>query len=337
MGECRHLYGGVNRRVALWSVAAAVGAIGLAAMGLAAHAQPGHNVPIADTRTISAKGSEIQVEFAQGALDLPENAILAHVRMAVDAIVAYYGRFPVPRARILIIPTDDRDGILQGTTWGGMGGWPGFTRVRIGQHTTQAELADDWMMTHELVHMAFPSMPDDQHWIEEGQATYIEPVARVMTGELKAEKIWGDMVRDMPKGEPGPGDEGLDRTHTWGRTYWGGALFCLVADVSIRQETGNRKGLRDALRVVMEHGGTIDHDWNLGQALTIGDQATATHVLTRMYAEWKDKPVTVDLPRLWAELGVRLGPSGVEFDEKAPLAKIREAITQRGSTTSQPK
>jgi len=86
---------------------------------------------------------------------------------------------------------------------------------------------------------------------------------------------------------------------------------------------------------VMEHGGTIDHDWNLGQALTIGDQATATHVLTRMYAEWKDKPVTVDLPRLWAELGVRLGPSGVEFDEKAPLAKIREAITQRGSTTSQ--
>ena len=59
--------------------------------------------------------------------------------------------------------------------------------MRIGQHTTQADLDDDWMMTHELVHMAFPSLPDDQHWMEEGLSTYVEPVARVQTGELKAE------------------------------------------------------------------------------------------------------------------------------------------------------
>ena len=120
---------------------------------------------------------------------------------------------------------------------------------------TAAELADDWTMTHELVHMAFPSLPDDNHWMEEGQATYIEPVARVMTGELKAEDIWRDMVRDMPKGEPqGADDQGVDHTHTWARTYWGGALFCLVADVEIRRETNNRKGLRDALRAVVAAG-----------------------------------------------------------------------------------
>jgi hypothetical protein len=309
----------------------------LANCGALGIAQPGRNVPIADTRQISVGGGQIQVDLAQGALDLSEDAVLAHVRMAIDAIVAYYGRFPVARARILVIPVADRHGILQGTTWGGMGGWPGFTRVRIGQHTTQADLADDWMMTHEMVHMAFPSMPDDQHWIEEGQATYIEPVARVMTGELKAAEIWRDMVRDMPKGEPDAGDEGLDHTHTWGRTYWGGALFCLVADVAIRRETGNRKGLQDALRAVMAHGGTIDHDWSLDQALAIGDEATGTHVLTRMYAEWKDKPVPVDLPKLWEELGIRPGADGVEFDEKAPLAKVREAITHQEDGTGRTK
>ena len=27
--------------------------------------------------------------------------------------------------------------------------------------------------------MAFPSLPDDQHWMEEGLATYVEPIARV--------------------------------------------------------------------------------------------------------------------------------------------------------------
>jgi hypothetical protein len=284
-------------------------------------------MPIAETDEIKVGGSTVQVDFAAGPLDIAKVAILAHVQAAVSAVATYYGRFPVDRARILVIPVAGREGMLQGTTWGDMRGVPGFTRIRIGEHTTQADLTEDWMMTHELVHMAFPSMPDDQHWIEEGLATYVESIARGMTGELSARQIWSDMARDMHQGEPAAGDEGLDHTHTWGRTYWGGALFCLVADIEIRRETNNRKGLQDALRAIVAHGGTIDHDWTLPQALAIGDQATGTQVLTRMYAEWRDKPVTVDLPALWKELGIQSTPQGIEFVGNAPEAKIREAIT----------
>ena len=78
-------------------------------------------------------------------------------------------------------------------------------------------------MTHELVHILFPSLPDDEHWMEEGLATYIEPLARVMIGDLQARQMWNDKMRDMHQGEPQPGDQGLNRTHTWGRTHWGGA------------------------------------------------------------------------------------------------------------------
>jgi len=295
------------------------------AMGCAA--QPGRNVEIADSHEIKAGDALVQVDFGRGDLDLSHETVLAHVQAAVSAITTYYGRFPVAKARILILPVAERDGVLQGTTWGDMGGWPAFTRLRIGQHTTAAELADDWTTTHELVHMAFPSLSDDEHWMEEGQATYIEPVARAMTGELKVQNIWHDMVRDMPKGEPHPGDEGMDHTHTWANTYWGGALFCLVADVEIRRETKNQKGLRDALRAVVAAGGSIDQNWDLPRALAIGDKATGTGVLSRMYTEWKDKPVTVDLPKQWAELGVRAVGDAIEFDDKAPLAAVRRAIT----------
>ncbi len=121
--------------------------------------------------------------------------------------------------------------------------------------------------------------------------------------------------------------QGIDRTHTWGRTYWGGALFCFVADVEIRRQTGNRKGLQDALRAVVAAGGTIDHDWPLDRALAIGDRATGTHVLTEMYAQWKDTPVHVDLPKLWSELGIHSVPDGgIEFLPNAPLANIRDSI-----------
>ena len=297
---------------------------GLAVMAPAQ--RPFWHLPVVSSHELKVGGATIQVDFAPGRFDLGDDAILGHVRTAAEAVTAYYGHFPVARARVLIVPVADRAGVLQGTSWGDMGGWPAFTRMRIGEHTTQADLNDDWMITHELVHTAFPSLPDDEHWMEEGLATYIEPLARVMIGDLTAQRVWHDMTRDMHQGEPRAGDEGLNQTHTWGRTYWGGAMFCLVADVNIRRETHNRKGLRDALRAIVNAGGTIDRNWDLEKALKIGDRATGTHVLTRQYAEWKDKPVTVDLDKLWSELGVRAGPEGIEFVNSAPLAGIREAI-----------
>ena len=287
---------------------------------------PSH-VEIASTHELRFGTNVLQVDFAAGDLDLHTDTIMAHVQAAASAVATYYGRLPVARARLLLVPVAGRSGIMQGTTWPGMNGYQGFTRIRIGQHTTTSELAEDWTTTHELVHMAFPTLPDDQHWMEEGLATYVEPIARVQTGELEARQVWRDMVYGMRKGEPADGDSGLDRTHTWGRTYWGGALFCLVADVTIRRETQNHKGLQDALRAIVAQGGTIDHEWPLDQALAIGDRATGTHVLTRLYAEWKDKAVSVDLPKLWDDLGIHWTAGGpIEFVSSAPLAHIREAI-----------
>jgi len=315
-------------RLARWPLRVLFLALAVAGAGHACSAQDGpwERVKPVETHRIEVGGAVLQVDFAPGKLDLASDVILRHVQAAASAVTAYYGRFPVSRARVLIVPVEGRRGILQGTTWGDVGGFPGFTRVRIGEHVSVADLADDWMMTHELVHTAFPSLPDDQSWMEEGLSTYIEAIARSEIGELTAQRVWGDMVHDMPKGEPQPGDQGLDRTHTWARTYWGGALFCLVADVEIRHQTANRKGLRDALRAIVEQGGTIDRDWALPRALEIGDKATGTHVLAQMYASWKDAPVQVDLPKLWAELGVRTGADGIEFVPNAPLAAVREAI-----------
>jgi hypothetical protein len=171
-------------------------------------------------------------------------------------------------------------------------------------------------------------LDDDQAWIEEGLATYIEPIARTQNGLLRPEKIWSDMVRDIPKGDPESSDQGLDRTHSWGRTYWGGAQFCLLADVTIRERTHNQKGLEDALRAIVEAGGTIDKDWSLRKALEIGDRATSTQVLVEMYEQMGVKPVRVDLDNLWRQLGVVRSGDGVRLVDDAPKAAIRRSITQ---------
>jgi hypothetical protein len=217
-----------------------------------------------------------------------------------------------------------RSGVSNGRTFGEHGA---HCQLSVGQHTTEVELKDDWMCTHEMVHLAFPSVEESHHWIEEGSATYVEPIARVKIGQLTAAQVWRDMVRDMPQGLPEAGDQGLDRTHSWGRTYWGGAIFCLLADVGIRKSTNNSKGLQDALRGINHAGGSIEVEWPLQKALELGDRATGTKTLMELYQKMSSKPVAVDLPDLWKQLGIRSSQGSVTFDDQAPLAAIRAAIT----------
>lgn len=275
--------------------------------------------------------STIEVTFAPGRLDLGAPKILAWITNAAEAVVEYFGRFPAAHARILVRPAEGRSGVFNGTTYGAWRNSPGpFTRISLGQLTDQAEVDNDWMMTHELVHMAFPDIAGDSrehHWIEEGMATYIEPIARAQIGQLRVDRVWGDMARYMPQGLPRDGDQGLDHTHTWGRTYWGGALFWLTADVQIREKTKNRKGLEDAMRGILEAGGNIEHEWPIERVLETGDQATGTTVLADLYGQMKATPVQTDLAELWRRLGIEVSGGVVKYNDKAPLAKIRKAIT----------
>jgi hypothetical protein len=275
------------------------------------------------TSSLLIGNSRIDIMIEGSTLRVPAKDVIRWVKSAAESVAAYYGRFPLPQVLIRITPFEGK-GVRNGMTFGDRGG---RITIRIGNQTSPSELASDWMLTHEMVHLAFPSVDEKHHWIEEGIATYVEPIARIQAGHLKAEQMWFDLVRDMPQGLPQVGDRGLDHTHTWGRTYWGGALFCLLADVEIRRQTSNAKGFEHALRGVLDAGGDIRKEWSLEDALRAGDRAVGVNVLQPLYARMKDKPVTVDLDNLWTQLGVRSDGASVRFDDNATLAAIRRAIT----------
>lgn len=284
--------------------------------------------PVASSQVAHIGGATIQIDLAPGALDLSQAEVIQWVETAARAVSAYYGRFPVPRDRVLIVPTADRRGVLSGSTWNNVDGFPAFNRMRIGQHTTAQDLHDDWTMTHEFVHTALPDLSPEHHWLEEGLATYVEPLARAQIGTLSPQQVWGGMFHDMHQGEPGPSGSGLDQTHTWANTYWGGALFCLVADVAIRQKTGDKKGLQDALHGVLHAGGSIAVHWPISKVLAVGDEATGTSVLTDLYKKMGNSSYApVDLNRLWSQLGVQSVNGKIVFNNRAPLARIRRSIT----------
>jgi hypothetical protein len=281
-------------------------------------------IPEEMAETYAVGDARIDVHIEPGPLQVSNQDLMQWAHWASDSVTAYYGKFPVPHLELRIVPTTGR-GVRSGKTFGESDG--GSIRIHVGSDTIMAGLAADWMLTHEMVHLSFPSVAENQHWIEEGIATYVEPIARVRAGHLNDHQMWFELVRDLHQGLPELGDKGLDNTHTWGRTYWGGALFCFLADVEIHKQTDNRKGLDDALRGILGRGGDIRKDWELTEALRIGDQATGVSVLVPLYNKMKDQPYDVDLAAMWKELGIERSGDTVRFVDSAPLAKVRDGIS----------
>ena len=214
------------------------------------------------------------------------------------AVASYYGTFPVPRVAVLI-HVGGRGAVSGGRTEGR--GEPSI-RIRVGDDASARDLSDSWILVHEMVHLAFPTSRTSHAWLEEGLATYVEPLVRARAGLAPADEIWTWLVRGIPKGLASARGVSLDEARGHSATYWGGAAFCFLADVEIRKRTNNRFSLDDALRGIVRAGGEVTRSWPIEKVLSEGDRATGVPVLTELYERMGKAPMPekVDLADLEA-------------------------------------
>ncbi len=74
------------------------------------------------------------------------------------------------------------------------------------------------------------------------RATYFEPIIRARAGWIDEQAVWDEFMRSMPQGLPAVGRIGLEKGESYRDIYWGGAIYCLLADLEIREKTGGRSG-----------------------------------------------------------------------------------------------
>ncbi|MCB1807943.1 MAG: hypothetical protein KDK04_20230 [Candidatus Competibacteraceae bacterium] len=269
--------------------------------------------------------AEITLAWEGSAWPDSRSAIVPWIQGGLDAVTAYFGDFPVRQLHLALSPNTGRS--INGTAYPGD---PPVIILRLGTSVRPRDLQQDWVLVHELTHLSLPSLARRHHWLEEGVATYIEPLIRHHSGLLDEDEIWRWLLQGTPKGLPQAGDQGLDFTPTWGRTYWGGALFCLLADLQIREQTNGRFSFASALRAISTAGGTMQgkRRWPIADVLAIGDSATGTQVLRTLYAEHRAQAVTPDLSQLWQDLGVALIDGAIVYDDRAPRSQLRKMLTE---------
>jgi hypothetical protein len=282
-------------------------------------------------RTLTLPGGALQVALVPSAPARTASAAVgAWVERSARAIVSYFGRFPIPRAAILV-KIEEGSGVGSGHTMGGGGA---TIVISAGEESTDAELTGDWILVHEMVHLSFPDVRTP--WAEEGLATYLTPIVRARAGAAGPDEVWRGLIEGLPQGQPEAGDRGLDTTPSWARRYWGGAAFWLLADVEIRKRTEGRRSLDDALRAVSARGGNVSVRWDLEATLAIGDEAVGVPALRPLRARLGGRSERVDLDALWRALGVSIRDGEVRYDDDAPLAAIRRAMAAPRDAKSGP-
>ena len=280
-----------------------------------------------ERETLQSGESRMTLAIAPGRVPLAVSraGLRTAIARAAAAVTRYYGRFPVPEVTLLVLPSAGAD--VSGMQLGNGGA---TIVLFVGAGVRDDELSRHWVITHELLHLGFPTLARRHLWMAEGLATYQEPIARARAGLIDEQALWRSLLRGLPKGLPRAADGGLDGSASWGRTYWGGALFCLLLDVELRARTDNRLSLDSAARAILLGGGDTSVRWSAEQTLAVGDAALDQPSVSALYAEHSALPVRVDLDALFRRLGVSERGGRVVFDDGAELAHVRRAIAAPG-------
>jgi predicted metalloprotease with PDZ domain len=279
---------------------------------------------------VAVPGARLDLALLGPPLAMGDPGVEGFVSESASCVAALFGRFPVD-ATVFVVPVRGASSVVFGRVMSRAGA---SVALLVGDATPASNVHDEWVVVHELFHLGTPSFVGEGRWLEEGLATYYEPIARERAGWMTEADLWSHFVREMPRGLRGPTDaRDLEARDDIDSTYWGGALFALVADVDIRVASGGARSLDDVIRAVLDREGDGTHASRVADFLRDGDAAARSEALSGAYGSWAVRGENPDLDALWRKLGIARAegapgsePVKIVLRDDAPLAAVRRGI-----------
>jgi len=288
------------------------------APGPAAFAAPGRDGPAT---------AEIAIAVLDEGFEMSDAAFAAWVERFSGLIARFWAGFPTDRLLIAIAP-----GGRPQNPFGRVRGGGGPTMMlRLWKPETPDFLHErDWVLTHELIHLAAPFAPARPPWFMEGMATYLEPLIRALGGARREDQVWAEWLRAMPTGAYGLATTGLDGG---GHAYWTGALYFLLAHVELARR-GDETGLARCFRSIRAELGDASERATVDDLIAVCDRALGAPVLATLHQR-RAGPADIDLPALWRELGISAKDEAIGYAETGRDLR-RTIFGVRQFTNSQP-
>jgi hypothetical protein len=283
-------------------------------------------------REFSVAGARLRLSVLDGSPPADGEQMQAWLADAAEMVAELHGRFPVSQAQVIVAPGARGD---EPTPWAYVvrGGAPA-AHFFVNQRRPIQEYYDDWTAVHEMSHLLLPYVAPEDVWLAEGVATYYQNVFRARAGRMNAQEAWEKLHAGFRRGREGASGmtlaqatESMYRGGHYMRVYWEGTALMLLADVRLRQLTGNKQSLDTALNGLAECCLPSNESWSAQRVFAKLDQLTGTTVFADLYDNYVPSRDFPDLGFAYRQLGLISRDGGrMEFLGDAPFAGLRDAI-----------
>ncbi len=281
-------------------------------------------------------GAILHITIAQPIDDHKARQFVTWLQAVAGSVSSVYGRFPNPSPRVLVIPTGQR-------TWGGDSAVP-FGRVtRQGEESIELyvdanrpieEFYANWTATHEFSHLLLPYLDEQHRWISEGFASYYQNVLMSRAGHYSPTEAWQYLYEGLERGRASRPDLTPNEAAAAGirqarmKIYWSGTAIALLADINIRERSGNAESLDRVLGRLQQCCLPSKRTWSGSELFAKLDSLLDEPVFMPLYRQHAQTAGFPDVKAALQRLGVDIDDNQVQLRADAELADVRRAITE---------
>lgn len=283
---------------------------------------------------VDVNGATLRISIAPGIDSKKSGELVAWIEHTAKSIESVYGRFPVPRARVIV--TAGREGRRrnkEAVQFGQVRRTNGGTiELFVNPERPIEEFYDDWTATHEFSHLMLPLLNREDRWISEGIATYYQNVLMARSGKYSEEKAWTRLLQGFERGRQSrpalsPRQAAANRSYgTTMKVYWSGASLALMADIELRRRSKGTQSLDTLLGELQECCLPARHKWSGIELFQRLDRFLEEPLFEPLYERYAETPGYPDPADLLHQLGVILEYGELQFANDADLVEIRNAL-----------
>lgn len=283
---------------------------------------------------VTVPGGSLEVMFAGPVSSRKAREIVDWIRTAASDVTLAYGRFPLPKARVLVIPGQGRFRDADSPVpFGRVTRRGGETvELHVDLDRPMADFYRDWTATHEFSHLLLPRLYGQDRWISEGFASYYQNVLMARAGRYTQTEAWEKLGAGLERGRKsrpdlspnGAAAEGMRRARM--KIYWSGAAIALLADVRLREGSAGAVSLDMVLERFQACCLPSERRWGGVEWFEELDSLLDEPVFMPLYDQYADQPGFPEVEPVLASLGVRIDGGRARLAPDARLAHIRAAI-----------
>lgn len=193
-----------------------------------------------------------------------------------------------------------------------------------------------WTGYHELAHLLIPYRGWGDAWFSEGLATYYQNILQARAGILTEQEMWQNVYEGLLRGQADSGfnDKPLrevsDALRTEGgfmRVYWSGAWYFLQADVRLRQQSGGKLSLDNALSKLNLC--CANRTMSVPQIVAQLDLSNEVILFGYLYQAAVESRQIPPFERLFASLGITARNGVLTLQQHGPGARLRREIVDK--------